>query len=213
MNVFILSTGRTGSHTFVEACKHITNYTSGHETRVKIVGAGRIDFPTDHIEADNLLCWFLGRLDERYGDEAYYVHLVRSREATATSRVQRMAVIPGNVMHAYAQGIYHEAMQRATPIEFSTDYYDTVNANIRLFLKDKTHKVEFHLERAAEQFPAFWEAIGAQGDLGAAVHEWQVPYNAGPLVFKQRRELPYRLARRVRRRVRRLMGRQRPAPR
>lgn len=212
MNVFILSTGRTGSHTFVEACKHLTNYTVGHETRVKAVGTGRVEFPPDHIEADNLLCWFLGRLDETYGDDAFYVHLLRSREATATSRVNRMAVIPGNVMHAYSHGIYREAQKFATPLEFASDYWDTVNANIRLFLKDKTHTMDIHLESAAAEFPAFLDAIGAEGDLAAAVREWEIPYNAGPLVLKHRRGLAYRVARKVRRRVLRLAGRQQPAP-
>lgn len=207
MNVFILTTGRSGSHTFVEACRHITNYTAGHETRVKVVGAGRVDYPENHIEVDNLICWFLGRLDERYGDDAFYVHLIRSRDATARSRVDRMPVVPGNVMFAYARGMYHNAQRVATPLEFSYDYYDTVEANIRLFLRDKTRQITMQTEDAAEQFPAFWQAIGAEGDLDAAVREWHITYNAGPLQMKRRPELRYRIARKVRKRILRLLGR------
>lgn len=45
MNVFVLCTGRCGSVTFVEACKHVTNYTSAHESRAGIAGPGRVQYP------------------------------------------------------------------------------------------------------------------------------------------------------------------------
>ena len=47
-NIFVLCTGRCGSVTFSKACKHITNYTSGHETRIKKLD-DRLDFPSFHI--------------------------------------------------------------------------------------------------------------------------------------------------------------------
>src|SRR5664279_6422416 len=88
MNVFVLTTGRAGSESFIAACKHLTNYTAGHESQVSRLGPDRIQYPDRHIEADNRLAWFLGRLEERYGDEAFYVHLVRDRAATAASLVR-----------------------------------------------------------------------------------------------------------------------------
>ena len=33
MRVFVLSTARCGSQTCERACRHLTNYTAGHETR------------------------------------------------------------------------------------------------------------------------------------------------------------------------------------
>jgi hypothetical protein len=63
MNVFVLTTGRSGSLTFAEACRRITNYTTGHETRVGRVGPERLAYPDRHIEVDHRLAWFLGRMD------------------------------------------------------------------------------------------------------------------------------------------------------
>ena len=80
MNVFVLTTGRSGSVTFAEACRHITNYTAGHETRVGLVGDDRLAYPGDHIEVDDRLAWLLGRLEDAYGDAAFYVHLRRDEQ-------------------------------------------------------------------------------------------------------------------------------------
>lgn len=65
MNIFVLCTGRSGSKTFIKACNHITNYTCGHESRAKrakLESRLNLDYPPNHIEADNRLSWFLGRL-------------------------------------------------------------------------------------------------------------------------------------------------------
>jgi hypothetical protein len=35
------------------------------------------------------------------------------------------------------------------------------------------------IEHAADAFPAFWEAIGAEGDLTAAVHEFDTRHHEG----------------------------------
>ena len=85
MNVFVLCTGRSGSTTFYRACRHITNYSAGHELNTSEVGRARLDYPEDHIEVDNRLSWLLGRLDQAYGDRAFYVHLTREEEPTARS--------------------------------------------------------------------------------------------------------------------------------
>ena len=75
--VFVLSAGRAGSNTFAQACQHITNYTAGHESRVGMVADDKLSYPERHIEADNRLVWLLGRIEQQYGDEAYYVYLRR----------------------------------------------------------------------------------------------------------------------------------------
>lgn len=177
MNVFILSTGRCGSTTFIRAAEHIHNFSSGHETRAQAIGAARIEYPLRHIEADHYLSWFLGRLDERYGDDAWYVHLTRNPEKVARSWMEVRDWL-GSLPSAYRDGIL-----KATREPFAAtcrDQVDTVNANIRHFLKDKTHRLDFSLEHAQRDWPRFWDWIGAEGDFAASLAEWDVRHNATP---------------------------------
>lgn len=176
MNVFILSTGRCGSTTFIRACNHILNYTAKHESRVYRVGPQRIEYPDNHIESDNRLSWFLGRLEQRYNDDAFYVHLKRDRLKTVSSYSRRIRA--GLLMHAYANGIYFDLPNDIDTHVIALDYYDTVTANIEAFLKTKTHAMEFTLENAKEDFQQFWKEVGAKGDLSAALKEWETPHNA-----------------------------------
>lgn len=181
MRVFVLSTGRSGTTTFVEACKHASNYTAGHETRAAQVGRSRFDYPDGHIEADNRLSWFLGALNEAYGSDPLYVHLLRDREATADSFLRRWDYKwRGGIIEAFAHALVMHAPD--WPDENRLDvcrwYVDTVNANIRLFLRDKRH-LTIWLEDAARRFPIFWSAIGAEGDLDLALGEFEVRHNPG----------------------------------
>ena len=175
MNVFILNTGRCGSASFIEACSKITNFTSGHETRCDLVGPEHFDYPADHIEADNRLTWFLGRLDEKFGNDAFYVHLKRDDTKTAESFSNRYE---RGIIKAYREGILWRYNDQRTPFEVSLDYCHTVNSNIQLFLKDKTNQMDFALENVEEHFREFWKRIGAEGDLDAALAEWKTPHNA-----------------------------------
>jgi hypothetical protein len=175
MNVFVLNTGRCGSTTFIKACQHISNYTSAHESLLDKTGEQRLDYPDNHIEADNRLCWFLGKLDQKYADDAIYVHLKRQREAVATSFSKR---IDFGILKAYEQGILLHDEHRLSAFDIALDYIDTVNANIALFLKDKTNKIDVSIETANTDFAVFWQLIGAQGDLEAAMKEWTINYNA-----------------------------------
>jgi len=102
MNIFILNTGRCGSTTFIRACQHISNYSAAHESRLKLIGEQRLQYPPRHIEADNRLSWYLGRLDQRYGDQAFYVHLQRELQATAASYAKRRDF---GLMKAFREGI------------------------------------------------------------------------------------------------------------
>ena len=175
MNVFVLCTGRCGSTTFVEACGHIRNYSAAHESRSGLVGGGRLDYPPRHIEADNRLSWFLGWLERAYGDGAFYVHLKRDELATARSFARRYG---SGIIDAYRTGILLGGPPHPDPLRVCLDYYETVNANIEAFLKDKTKKVGVSLENAKEDFQNFWELVGAEGDLPAALSEWDKIYNA-----------------------------------
>jgi hypothetical protein len=175
MNIFILNTGRCGSTTFIKACRHIANFSAGHESRIRMIGAERLAYPGRHIEADNRLSWFLGRLDQAYGDAGWYVHLTREREATATSFARRQQF---GIMKAYREGVLLEGEAGQSAHDLACDYIDTVEANIALFLKDKTRQMAFSLETAQADFTTFWRWIGAQGDLDAALAEWDSRYNA-----------------------------------
>lgn len=175
MNVFILNSGRCGSTTFIQACRHMTNFSAGHESRLTKIGSERLAYPDRHIEADNRLCWLLGRLDEAYGDGAFYVHLQREREATAASFARRMDF---GIMKAYRDGILLEGEPGQSDLDIARDYLDTVEANICRFLRDKPQQMAFRLEQAKADFTLFWQRIGAEGDLQAALAEWDVRHNA-----------------------------------
>ena len=175
MNVFILNTGRCGSTTFIKACQHISNYSAAHESRSTLIGEQRLAYPENHIEADNRLSWILGRLNNVYGDRAFYVHLSREKNKTAESFAKRNEF---GIMKAYREGLLMQEQQNDTALELAQDYIETVEANIALFLKDKTHTIKFSLENAEMDFRKFWTDINAEGDLEAALTEWNTSYNA-----------------------------------
>jgi len=136
----------------------------------------RVKYPDDHIEVDNRLSWFLGRLDRQYGDEAFYVHLRRDRQATAESFTRRY---DGGMIRAYRERIIWRADNDPTvsPLDVCEHYCETVNSNIELFLKNK-RSMEVRLGSAEEDFREFWERIGAKGDLSASLREWSRKHNA-----------------------------------
>ena len=173
MNVFVLCTGRSGSTTFHRACRHVANYTSGHELNTRELGPARLHYPENHIEVDNRLSWLLGRLDETFGDHCFYVHLLRDEQLTAESFDRRWAV-RYSIIRTYAEGVLRRKDQTEA---ICLDYCRTVNANITQFLKDKTRTMTFRLEEASERFPVFWREIGAKGNLEQALKEFEVRHN------------------------------------
>jgi hypothetical protein len=184
----------------------MTSHTSGHETRIRLLGDDRLAYPDDHIEADNRLSWLLGRLQDRFGDEGYYVHLRRDEVETARSYVARYRK---GIMLAYRTAIIVQP-KNADRLDVALDYVRTVERNVAAFLRDKPHVMEVRLEHAKEDFRGFWEWIGAEGDLDAALAEWDVRYDATPppppKPVRRRRPLPVRMARKSVRIVRGLPG-------
>jgi len=174
-NIFILNTGRCGSTTFIQACRHITNYSALHESRLTYTGSRRFNYPENHIEADNRLSWMLGRLDKKYNDGAFYVHLSRDMNTTADSFAKRKEF---GIMKAYREGVLLFGEEHQSAREIALDYIETIESNIELFLKDKINKMDFHLESAKNDFEVFWGKIGATGDFDAALKEWDTNYNA-----------------------------------
>ena len=169
MNVFVLNTGRCGSVSLNAACNYITNFTSAHESRSSL----SIDYPKNHIEIDNRLSWFLGRLEKKYGDNAKYIHLKRNPDKVANSMLNR-----------YNKGImrgYHKRIllfkPGVTKLEICKDYVHTVNSNIEAFLKNKTYVMEINVENFSEDFKKFWNFIDAQGNLENALKELSKKHN------------------------------------
>lgn len=177
-NIFVLCTGRCGSTTFVRAAKYLENYSSGHETRTHCVGWERFAYPVRHIEADNRLSWFLGRLDARYGDSAYYVHLQRDLLDTARSFAKRAN---SGILRSYRSSILMGASNDLNAdsdfLPLCIDYCLNVQANIDLFLRGKSHKMVFHLEAAEADWVRFWNSIDAVGDLDGSLKEWKIKHN------------------------------------
>ena len=153
----------------------------------------RLNYPPNHIEVDNRLSWFLGKLDKKYGNEAIYVHLKRNREAVAASYNKRWDSY-GNIMPAYTRAIILQEFD-AKGLDFCLDFIDTVNSNIELFLKDKTQKMPFQLENALDDFPVFWKKIGAAGDFVKAMQEWETAYNTGKKSNKELRDYAAKMKR------------------
>ncbi|MFV9616601.1 MAG: hypothetical protein ACNYZG_11635 [Gammaproteobacteria bacterium] len=175
MNVFILNSGRCGSSTFIKACQHITNYTAAHESLLNNTGAQRFNYPKNHIEADNRLSWLLGRLDNKYANNAFYVHLTRNNKNVSTSFSKR---IDFGILKAYEQGILMHDQHLLPARDIAEDYMETVDSNINLFLKDKLKKIDVSVETAKKDFTEFWKRINAEGDLEKALEEWDTKHNA-----------------------------------
>jgi hypothetical protein len=190
--------------TFAEACGHMTNFTSGHETRSRTYGDERFAFRDQHIEVDNRLSWFLGGLHERFPD-ARYVHLIRDPEAVAASYLARWnrhppprvknparplgalrrrlhSKHPGpGIMHTFAHSIV--GLNRPWPEEERADVarflVATVTSNVDHFLRDKPSMTVMLGPDVKTEFTAFWRWIDARGDLDGALAEWDVRHNAG----------------------------------
>jgi hypothetical protein len=158
----------------------MTNYTSGHETLAREPGESRFDYPEGHIEADNRLAWFLGKLQDKFGDDAFYVHLKRDEQKTAESYLKRIH-IRNSVVHAFAEGVYLtplEKMNQDEKRQVCLDYVRTVNQNIFVFLDGKPHKMEMNLENMVNDFREFWHRIGAEGNLEEALVVLNKKHNA-----------------------------------
>jgi hypothetical protein len=159
--------------TVSRALGHLTNFTTGHETRTREIGPSRLEYPDQHVEVDNRLAWFLGGLEQRYGAAPLYVHLRRDPEAVAKSFNRRWH---HGIMPAFGTGVI--AVTKPSGIDGARFYVETVTANIEAFLQGKPNRMTVWLEDAADWFPALWQRVDGQGDLTAALSEFDVRHNA-----------------------------------
>lgn len=154
------------------------NYTSGHETNAKQI-QDRLVYPDKHIEADNRLSWFLGSLENQYGDEPYYVHLIRNKEKCVESFNKRWDN-QGSIIHSFSEGILMNKVKNLNTSErkeIISLYYDTVNQNIESFLANKSKKMVIALEDIKSDFKVFWKHIHANGNLDAALDTFNRVHN------------------------------------
>jgi hypothetical protein len=142
-----------------------------------MMGPARLAYPPDHIEVDNRLSFWLGRLDQTYGDRPRYVHLLRDPAEVARSYAGRQHY---GLMKAYRESLLlNLSLRKPLPpmIDIAADMVETITANITHFLRDKTRVMTMHVETMDTDFPKFWHWIKAKGDLDAAMAEWQVRHN------------------------------------
>lgn len=180
-NIFVLSPGRSGSKTFVEASLHLSNYTAAHESLASKLGDERFSYPAHHIEADNRLSWFTGELATRFTEDVLYVNLIRDFDATVNSFQHRLqnSTYRASIMNAFAHGIvmkpgdWREDQQR----DLAAFYVETVKSNIEYFLKDRPHHV-VHLQDGGKSFDDFLYLVSAEGDLEKARWTWLQVHNA-----------------------------------
>lgn len=180
-NIFVLCTGRCGSVTFARACEHLENYSVGHESRAALVGEERLSYPPRHIEVDNRLSWYLGRLAAAYNDETtLYVHLKRDPEAVAQSHLKRWdAKFAASMIRTFGHGIVMrtDSWPLERRIDVCRDHVATVTANIEEFLRYR-RSIPIQLEEAKRDFAVFLDAIKAAGDVDAALAEWDIKHNS-----------------------------------
>lgn len=178
----MLNTGRCGSATFIKACGHISNYTTGHETRTRLLAPQHLEYPENHIEADNRLVWFLGNLDLLYGDNAFYVHLKRNPDEVAKSYARRTYV--GGILRAYYDSIkmgasekHFDKLSREELFLYAKDYVKNAEISINNFLKDKDKFETIDIDNPKENFINFWNMIGSEGNLQKGLLEFDIKYN------------------------------------
>lgn len=178
MNIFVLSSGRCGTTTFSKACNYIENYSVQHESRSHLIGNEHFSYPDNHIEIDNRLSWFLGWLDELYGNNAFYVHLKRDKKKVAESYLKRWDW-DISIIRAYEKYILpRSSFKKNERLKVCLDLCNTIEKNINLFLKDKSKKMVFNIENYQNDFIEFWKNIEAKGNLSSAIKEFNTNYNA-----------------------------------
>jgi len=170
MRVIVLGTGRCGTTTFTQACKHITNYTSSHEKHW-------FDIPDRHIEANPYLTWHVGCwLPKAYPDHRNlkFVELVRNKDDVVNSWARRG--------EGHGAGVFKKlTMPKHNMKHSSSVCYDTMRALIQHHIVESTASWGFmrlQLETIQTQWQGFWRWIEAEGDFDASLLEWGKKYNA-----------------------------------
>ena len=170
MRVFVVGTGRCGSVSFREACRHATNYTAGHESK-----CGLLEYPDAWIEVNPQLRCCIPHLAEKYPD-ASWVHLVRTPETCIPSLA---ALGHGSVMHSYRL-LHNSVVPSDDPRDVAYRYYWAENDAIRVMLAacvPETQRMVVRLEDVKAQWADFWRFARCEGDYEASLRSWDVRRN------------------------------------
>jgi hypothetical protein len=172
-NVFCLCAGRTASTSFAKACSHISNFTSAHESLVGVLSTSRLNYPSQHIEIDNRLAWFLPQLEKKFSDEeTFYIHLERNKIDVAKSYLERWH-LKESIVKAYGHGILMKnKISEAEKMAICLDYVDHVDSSIDIFLENKSNKIVVDVTNMKERFPEFHQKIQAKGKLDLCLEEF-----------------------------------------
>jgi len=169
MQVFVTGTGRCGSVCFSHACRHITNFSSGHETK-----AVDLIYCDNHIEVNTQLWIVIPKLVEMYPN-AKWVHLVRDNSTCVPSIA---ALDHGEVAAAFAK--LFGTIITGSGFFSAMRLYEAATQNIRANLSSLVsagNKIEVSLENAKEGWADFWEMIDANGDFNESLRCWDTPVN------------------------------------
>jgi hypothetical protein len=142
----------------------VSGYTTAHESRTKLLGDDRIDYPADHIEVDNRLTWFLPRLTERYGEDGVLVIAVRDPAEIANYYMLRW--YKTNILKAYAQGILMRDF-RENNVEVARDYVACGYEMIEFAAARWRHVVHLHVDDPLPGAKDVLSIIGREDDLDA----------------------------------------------
>ncbi len=170
MRVFVVGTGRCGSVTFYQACSHMTNFSSGHET-LATQKIGCLNYPDDHIECSPPLLLSAPALIKAYPD-AKWIHLVRERESCIKSLEGQVA----ESLKRFAGQWW--LRQKPEPKSAAPVFYDTcIGLAEALLPRDRMLVVQ--MESAYQSWEEVWAFLGAQGNFEASRNEWLKKYNSG----------------------------------
>lgn len=177
INVFVISTGRTATTAFAKAASHLTGFTADHESRAMQPFVSRLNYPSNHIEADNRLLFFLPQLEERFGDDAYYVLLKRDHALIAKSYAKRWQLTV-SVVRAWTHGIRMIPRVRGEDVEACClEFVDYAESTLDLFLKRQKNVMQFNITDARNEFIRFSQWIGVNEAPESALEEWGQRHN------------------------------------
>lgn len=159
MNVFFISPGRTGTTTISIAFSCVDGFTSLHESRVKLLGDERVNYPTNHFECDNRLVWFLPRLTKKYSRSSILVIVTREKSKIANSYNQRWGGI--GIMRAYSQGILMRHLNENN-LDVCADYVDNVYEQLDFAKKEWAKVITLDLDNPKEGVVELLNNIGKE---------------------------------------------------
>lgn len=169
MRVFVTGTGRCGSVSFKHACRHIRNYTVGHE-----MVNPELEYPDDHIEINPQFRKCLLELHDKYPN-AKFVHLKRSKEKCVPSLA---ALNFGKVMECYFR-LHVSVIKSPDPLHVAERYWEWENRIISTQMKciPANQTMTLQLEEIKNHWLKFLDWIGARGNVKASLNEWNRPKN------------------------------------